>query len=122
MIKVEKDTGYLCIDDSDPDILRFYYELEDGLNCYRDVGFFYKDWDELHSGGGICYIASVENGVLYEDDPEFKEHAYTYDDLLRICNNHPDAVYWAMEDSCGEHMEYLWDANYEFLYAGEEYE
>lgn len=118
--KVCNGTGYFVVDETDPDNLRFYYELDYGSNCYGDVGLFYKNWVEFHSGGGICYIATVDNGVIYEDDPEFKQHAYTYDDIMRICNNHRDAVYMAMEDACGEHMEYLWDANYEDLYDEEE--
>ena len=113
--KVCNGTGYFVVDETDPDNLRFYYELDYGSNCYGDVGLFYKNWVEFHPGGGICYIATVDNGVIYADDPEFKEHAYTYDDILKICNNRPDVATWLMEDACGEHAEYLWSANYEDL-------
>lgn len=102
--------GYFVIDEDDPDNLRCYYELDYGSNCVGDVGLFYKNWKEFHQGGLICYIATVDNGILYMDDPEFKKHAYTYDDVLRICKGYKDAADYALEAAAGYGIEVIWES------------
>lgn len=108
-LKIEKRVGYLGIDDSDPDNLRFYYELDYGANCYGNVDLFYLDPTEVKRGGGICYIRTVPNGVIYSDDPHFKEYAYTFDDCIRICKGNEDAADCALEVAGGYGMEVAWD-------------
>lgn len=107
--KIEKEVGFKCIDDSDPNNVRTYYELDYGSNCYGDVDLFYRDPTEDHPGGGICYIRTVEGGVIYEDAPEFWGVAYTYDDVLKICEGHKNAADLALEKAGGYGIEVMWD-------------
>ena len=111
-----RGVGYFVIDEDDPDNLRFYYELDYGTNPLGDVGLFYRNLMEDRPDGGICYIRTVDNGILYMDDPRFREYAYTYDDVLRICEGYKDAADYALEIAAGYGIEVIWESireNYE---------
>ncbi len=109
--KQEMTVGFKGLDTTDPDNPRVYYELDYGSNCWGDVGVFYRDPTEDHPGGGVCYIRSLyeEGDVIYADDPEFWGVAYTYDDVLEICEGHKKAADYALEEAGGYGIEIVWE-------------
>lgn len=95
---------------------RYRYELECAPDCYGDVGEFYRDSTQDYCGGGICYIASLDVGSsIYSDDPEFHNFAYTYDDVLDICEGNKDAADYALETAAGRFIETRWEEIQEIL-------
>lgn len=87
-----------------------YYELDYGANCYGDVDMFYRDTEEDHPGGGICYIRSLDEGnIIYADDPELESYGYTYDEVVEICNGHSNYAEIALEMAGGYSIETMWE-------------
>lgn len=106
---IAKDVGFMVIDDYPDGTSKIYIEEDVGSNCYGDVGYFYRDSSEDIPNGGICYVAEVEGKVISFDDPQFKDHAYTYDDVLRICEGLVSAAKQCLEVADGCHIEFLWN-------------
>lgn len=108
--KQEMTVGFKGLDTTDPDNPRVYYELDYGSNCWGEVDQFYRDTTEDRPGGGICYISSLDSGkVIYMDDPEFDGYAYTFDDVLEICEGHEGAARYALAAAGGYSIWTVWE-------------
>lgn len=107
---IKKDVGFLVIDDHPDGSSEVYLEEDFGVNCYGDVGCFYRDSSEDIPNGGICYAEEVNGGVLSFNDPDFNKHAYTYDDVVQLCKGIADAAKYCLEvaDGCG--LLSIWEA------------
>ena len=110
-----KDVGFLVTVDNGK-LNETYIEEDIGLNCYGDIGYFYRDSSQDIPGGGICYAAEVPSHTISFDDPDFNNHAYTYDDVLRVCEGVVSAAKHCLEVAGGTHIEVVWTSIEEAYY------
>lgn len=112
----EKDVGCLVMEGYLPQDTRYCYELGYAPDAYGDLGEFYRDSTQDYPGGGICYIASLDHGSsIYSDDLMLREFAYTYDEVLAICEGNKDAASYALETAAGYSIEIRWEEIQEAL-------
>ena len=105
-VLVEADVGYFVTETLKDGFPLQYYELDSGSNCYGEIEEFYRDRKEDKIGGGICYIAGCDcPRQVYVNSEDFKDHAYTYDDVLEICEGNREVADFILEKACGYHIE-----------------
>lgn len=91
--KISKTVGSVVIHDDDSDQWSMKWAIEQayGKNSRGEEGLFYFNsgaaCSVVSEDNRVYYVSTVPGGYIESTDPEFYKYAYTYKDLLKICNN-----------------------------------
>ena len=108
--KICNGVGYFVIEDLEDGLQKFYIEEDYGSNTYGDVGLFYRNTLVDNNGNpAICYMATVPDGIISADDPNFSDYAYRYDDVLDICKGDEVLAEFVLELAIGQSIEAIYD-------------
>ena len=102
------DVGYLVIDGNQDGLHKFHIEQDFCSNTFGDVGQCYKN-SKARDTGGVYYMAEVPGGVIDSSDPSFSDYAYSYKDILRICNEDSSIADYVFELAIGQPIEVIYE-------------